>query len=94
MALQIRVRRLVRASLMIGISVFAIVFLFRMTDAGSLTPPGVAVVPTMNTTSESYNALVGSGSFDSSAVAASANGNALEISKCIIDIVNGGPGCP
>jgi hypothetical protein len=93
MALQIKVRRLLRAVLMIGVSVFAIVFLYRLTGAGSLNPVS-APAGTMNATEDIYDALVGSGSFDSSAVVASANGNALEISKCIIDIVDGGPGCP
>jgi len=71
-------------------SVVLIVGLFRLGEAGSLTPPA-APAGTMNEIEEVYDALVGS--YDSSAVVASRNGNALQISKCIIDKVNGSP-CP
>lgn len=75
---------------MVLVSVALIVGAFRLSVAGSLTPPA-APAGTMNELEEVYDALVGD--YDSSAVVASRNGNALEISKCIIDKVNGSP-CP
>lgn len=77
--------------LMVGISVFVIGFVFNLVGAGSLSP-AAPPAGTMNTIEEAYDALVGT--YNSVAVVASANGNALEISKCIIDVVNGGAGCP
>jgi hypothetical protein len=88
-----RMNRHTRSALVILLGFVSIAFAFRLVGAGSLTPSALPA-GTMNTITEVYDALVGSGSFDSTAVTASANGNALEISKCIIDMVNGGPGCP
>jgi hypothetical protein len=85
-------KRTARSLLITGVSVFLIGFVFRLVDAGSLTPPAPPVAGTMNTIEESYDALVGT--FDSSTVVQDDDGNALEISKCIIDVVNGGAGCP
>jgi hypothetical protein len=75
---------------MVAVSVGLIVGAFQLSGAGSLTPPA-APAGTMNEIEEVYDALVGD--FDSSAVVASRNGNVLEISKCIIDKINGSP-CP
>lgn len=91
MAFHVDTRRVARSLLMIGVSVFAIAFLFNLVGAGSLTPLA-APASTMNTLEEIYDALVGA--YDSSLVVADDDGNALEISKCIIDVVNGGAGCP
>jgi hypothetical protein len=65
--------------------------LFQLTGAGSISP-SAPPAGTMNSIEEIYDPLIGT--YDSSAVVADDDGNALEISKCIIDVVNGGPGCP
>jgi hypothetical protein len=72
--------------------VVLVVSLFRLTEAGSLTPPTEPTVGTMDTLEETYDSLVSS-SFDSSSVAANRDGSALEISKCIIEQITGGT-CP
>jgi hypothetical protein len=75
----------------IGVSVVVIVFLFRLTTAGSLTPTA-APATSMESLEDVYGALVGT--FDSSGIVASKQGGAMEISKCIISAVTGGAGCP
>lgn len=86
-----RFKRFLRGASVVGLSVFISFFLFRLSTAGSLTP-SAAPASTMNSVEEVYNSLVGT--FDSSAVVASSQGNALQIAKCITSAMTGGPGCP
>jgi hypothetical protein len=86
-----RIQQFLRSVVIVGVSVFLVMTLFRLADAGSLTP-STAPAATMNSIEEIYESLVGT--YDSSAVVADDDGSALEISKCIIDVVNGGAGCP
>ena len=86
-------KRRIRNALIIIVSVAVVTAVFRFTEAGSLTPPGIAVVPSLNTLSEIFAPLV-STSYDSSGVTADKNGNALQITKCIIQKVTGGTPCP
>lgn len=53
--------------------------------AGSLVPPG-SVAPTMWSLNDIYNAIAGT--YDSNAVQAKENGNAMEILKCITNKMN------
>lgn len=78
----------------IAIVVFAALAIFgafRLTGAGSLTPSFVPA-PTMHDLQELYSVLVGT--FDSSAVVASKQGDVMQVTKCIIQKVNGGTPCP
>ena len=86
------VKRSLRSFFVMAISVFIIVSLFRMTEAGSLTP-ALSPASTMNSLEDAYNALVGS-SFDSSLITADKNGSAMQVAKCIIDKMTGGTPCP
>jgi hypothetical protein len=79
-----------RNASIVVLSILTVLTLFRLADAGTLTP-STAPAGTMNTTGDAYNALVGT--YDSSAVVGSRNGNALQISKCIISKLAGSP-CP
>lgn len=69
-----------------------IVFAFRLSEAGTLAPTSPPA-GSMRSLNEIYDALVGT-TYDSSAVVASRSGNALEISKCIIQKITGGTPCP
>jgi hypothetical protein len=79
-------RRLRAVVLFFGVVITSLVL--RISYAGSLTPVA-APAPTMHTLSEIYNPLA-STSFDSSAITADSDGNALQITKCIISKQNGG----
>lgn len=72
-------------------SVFVVGFLFRLTEAGSLTPTALPAT-TMKTLEDIFNPLVSS-SYDSSGVAPDRNGNVLEVAKCIMARMTGGV-CP
>lgn len=74
------------------ISVLVLTVLFRLTEAGSLTP-SAAPAGTMHSLEEIYAPLASSG-YDSSGVTAAKDGNALQISKCIILKITGGTPCP
>lgn len=80
-----------RSAAIIAVSFFLIAFAFRLVEAGSLSPSVATTVATMNTSSSSYNALVGT--FNSTSITKDLNGSALEISRCIIDQITGGS-CP
>lgn len=70
-----------------------IFFAFRLSQAGSLTPPAdPSAGGTLRTAEEVYDSLA-SGSFDSSAVTASESGSLIGVSKCIIQQMTGGS-CP
>lgn len=77
---------------MIAVSVFFVGFLFRLSEAGSLTP---AAVPagTMRTLESIYGSIASSG-YDSSSVVASKTGSAFQVTKCIINKITGGTPCP
>jgi hypothetical protein len=75
---------------MVVISVFVIALVFQVAGAGSLTPVA-APAGTMHALSDVYDALVGN--YDSSGVVASKQGSALQVTKCIINKINGSP-CP
>jgi hypothetical protein len=85
-----KAKSFLRSILVISASILIVFFVFRLAVAGSLTPPG-APAGTMHSLQEMYDSLVGT--FDSSAVVANSNGDALQISKCIIAQITGGS-CP
>ena len=83
-----------RALRNISVILFALVIIlgaFRLVGAGSLTPSATPA-GTMNALSAVYAALVGT--FDSSSVVASKQGDAMQVTKCIILKVTGGTPCP
>lgn len=85
-------KRSLRSFFVMAISVFVIVSLFRMTEAGTLTP-ALSPASTMNSLEDAYDALVGS-SFDSSLITADKDGSAIQVAKCIIEKMTGGTPCP
>ncbi len=85
-----KARSLMRSALMVVISVFVIALVFQAVSAGTINPVA-APAGTMHSLSEVYDTLVGT--FDSSAVVASRQGNVLQVTKCIIGKINGSP-CP
>ena len=68
-----------------------IFFVFRISQAGSLTPPA-APASTFNTVGEIFASLA-SNTFDSSSFAASKSGSLINVSKCIMNRITGGT-CP
>lgn len=88
---QPRIKRTTRTLMVIVLSIIIVTALFRLTEAGSLTP-SAAPASSMQSLDDLYQALVGT--YDSSAVVASNNGSALQISKCIILKITGGTPCP
>lgn len=83
--------RIVRNVAIVATSASLIFVFFRLSQAGSLTPPA-APASTFNTVGQIYAALA-SNSFDSAGVTASRSGSALQISKCIATFITGGS-CP
>jgi len=81
---------LVRNIAVIVVSVTTIAFVFQLAIAGDLFPSS-GPAATMHTIEEVSDALVGS--YDSSTVAASKSGSVLNISKCIIEQLQGNT-CP
>jgi len=81
-----------RGVLIVALSVLVITIIFRVTEAGSLTPT-VAPAGTGKSAEQVYAPLASSG-YDSSAVVANKNGNALQVAKCIINKMTGGTPCP
>ena len=69
-------------------SLVIVVLVLERVQAGSLNPSSNPA-GTMKTLSEIYNPLA-SGSFDSSAMASSSNGSAIQIGRCILYRLNGG----
>jgi len=84
--------RKLRATLVVVVSVAVVAFVFRLSEAGSLTPTAVPA-GTMHTVESIYASLASSG-YDSSAVVASKTGNVFEVTKCIINKITGGTPCP
>ncbi len=84
-------RKFVRTAAMIAVSAAIVFGVFRLTEAGSLTPPA-SPAGTLDSVASLSDALFGT-AFDSSAITASSNGNVLEVTKCIIQRLNGGT-CP
>ena len=85
-------RKLLRDVLVILLAVLIITFVFRLTEAGSLTPPGTPA-GTLHSLSEIFAPLASSG-YDSSGVVPSRTGNALQVTKCIIRKMTGQTPCP
>lgn len=83
--------RVVRGVLVVVLSVVIVTMLFRLTEAGSLTP-SAPPASTSVSVEDIYDVLASTG-FDSSSITASKNGSALQISKCIILKVTGGTPC-
>lgn len=81
-----------RNVLIVAVSVAVVTMIFRLTEAGSLTP-SAPPAGTMNSLGEIYAPLASSG-YDSLGVVGSKNGNALQIAKCIISKITGGTPCP
>lgn len=71
----------------IVISVATVVSIARLVEAGSLNP-GSAPGSTMYDATAIHNALVGT--FDSSAIASSSSGSAIQIARCILERMGGG----
>lgn len=82
----------IRTIAIIVISVVVVTMIFRLTEAGSLTP-SASPAGTMHSLEEIYAPLASSG-YDSSGVIASKHGDALQIAKCIIQKITGGTPCP
>jgi hypothetical protein len=81
-----------RRNVLVVTFAFLIVFtFFRLTDAGSLTPDA-APAGTMHDLQEMYDVLVGT--FDSSGVVASKQGDVMQVTKCITQKISGGAICP
>jgi hypothetical protein len=81
-----------RDILVIVVSVVVVVFVFLLTEAGVLTPT-VSPAGTLHTLENIWAPIASSG-YDASGVVASKNGNALQITKCIIQAMTGGSICP
>ncbi len=79
-----------RSAAIVAVSVAVIFGVFRLTIAGSLTPPS-APAGTLDSVASLSNALFGT--FDSTGVTASANGDLLQVTKCIINRIHGST-CP
>jgi hypothetical protein len=71
-------------------SVFVVGFVFRMTEAGSLTPSS-APAATLRTLEEIFNPLAGT--YDSSSVPGIKNGDIMNEVKCLIGKMKGFGGC-
>lgn len=84
-------KRSARSVLIVSASVFVVTGIFRLASAGSLFPPS-APAATMHTLQEAYDTLVGT--FNSTAVVASKQGDALQVSRCIIKKITGNTPCP
>ncbi len=87
-----RIQKVIRSGAIAAFSVVIIFFVFRMVEAGSLTPSTSSPAASMRTAQEVYNVLA-SLSYDSSALAASRTGNAIQLVKCAINKAKAGT-CP
>lgn len=84
--------RAIRAMLVVVASMAVVGLVFRLSEAGSLTPTA-APAGTMHSV-ESIFASLASAAYDSSAVVASKTGSAFQVTKCIIAKMTGGTPCP
>lgn len=78
--------------LIVALSIGVVTTLFRLTEAGSLTPT-TAPASSSESFENLYSAIASAG-FNSSGLAASKNGSALQVAKCIIAKMTGGTPCP
>ena len=83
--------RVVRGVFIVVFSIVIVTTLFRLTEAGSLTP--IAAPASSSESFENLYSAIASAGFDSSALSASKNGSALQIAKCIITKMTGGTPC-
>ena len=83
-------RNMLRNLGVIVVSVTTIAFVFQLAGAGDLFPSS-APSGTMASVGDVYDVLVGS--FDSSSITASKSGSALNVSRCIIEQLQGNT-CP
>ena len=84
--------RVARGVLIVALSVVVVTALFRLTEAGTLTP--IASPASSSESLENLYSAIASAGFDSSALSASKDGSALQIAKCIIAKMTGGTPCP
>ena len=70
------------------ISIAVVVVVVRFVEAGSLNPTS-APASTMKDLDSAYDALVGA-SYDSSAIASSSSGSAIQLGRCILENLGGG----
>jgi hypothetical protein len=82
----------VRSALIVLMGTVVSLVLVRLAEAGVLSPTFVPTVSTMQSIEDTYDAIT-SDSYDSSLITADKNGNAFEISRCIINQLTGGT-CP
>lgn len=87
-----KLKKIFRDTTIILLSVGIIVWLFSIARAGSLNPSSGPTAGTLKTITNVYDPLA-SISYDSSSVSASSTGNALQITRCIINKMRGGS-CP
>lgn len=83
-----RVKHLIATILIIGIDILTIFAIVKIVEAGSLSPSG-APSATMKSLQNIYDS-VASTSFDSSGISANADGNAIQVMRCIITKMQGG----
>ena len=84
---QSRLKKALLNLCIIIVSVATVVSIARLVEAGSLNP-GSAPGSTMYDATAIHNALVGT--FDSSAIASSSSGSAIQIARCILERMGGG----
>ncbi len=86
-----KIKRIIQDSIIVAVSVGAVVSVMQWVQAGNLNPTG-APASTMRTLSEVYDPLA-SISFDASSITANPNGSAIKIMRCAIKKFRG-QGCP
>ncbi|MEK7194682.1 MAG: hypothetical protein AAB667_00255 [Patescibacteria group bacterium] len=87
-----KIKTIFRDAAVIILSVGIIIWLYSIARAGSLNPGSSPTTGTLKTITNVYDPLA-SVSYDSSGVSASSTGNALQITKCILNKMRGGS-CP
>ena len=90
MSFSVQPKRTIRNVFVMLVAVLAVFGIFRLTGAGSLTPT-LAPAATMHDLQELYSVLVGT--FDSSSIVPAKQGDAFQVTKCIIQKIKGSP-CP
>lgn len=84
-----KLKKVLTDVLIIVVSIAAVLSVVRFVEAGSLTPPG-SPASTLNTNQQIFDVLVASaGSTALGSATASAQGDALQITKCIIRKIQG-----
>lgn len=87
-----KIKVILRDATIIVLSTALIVWLYGIARAGSLNPGSGPTAGTLKTITNVYDPLA-SVSYDGSGVSASSTGNALQITKCILNKMRGGS-CP